>query len=265
MPSLSSVEISTRFYAVQGMARTLGETALSYFGNADALKISMKGAQDWLTEADGAIERQFRAMIAETFPGDAVIGEEQGGENAACLWIIDPIDGTSNFARGDRQWCISIGLVVDGVPELGLLYSAALDEMFLGRRGGGATLNGKPIRAAGTDDIRRSTIEVGWSKRRPNQEYFDVVMSLFGQGAAVKRSASGALGVAHVACGRTDGYIEAHINSWDVIAAVVIAQEAGAVTNNFCSGDWVRKGNPILAAAPGLVATLAKTSQIPVV
>ncbi len=94
------------------------------------------------------------------------MGEEQGGGASERLWIIDPIDGTSNFARGDRQWCISIGFVLNGVPELGLIYAPAIGEMWLGRRGHGATLNGQPIRAANTTDLRRSTVECGWSTRR---------------------------------------------------------------------------------------------------
>ncbi|MCA3594757.1 MAG: inositol monophosphatase [Methylobacterium sp.] len=249
--------LAARYHAVHGMALKLGETALSYFGRTDALEISMKGFQDWLTIADGTVEREFRAMIAEAFPGDAVMGEEQGGGASERLWIIDPIDGTANFARGDRQWCISIGFVLNGRPELGLIHAPALGEMWLARRGGGATLNGQPIRAALTSDLRRSTVECGWSTRRPLEDYLGIVTRLYGAGSSVKRSASGALGVAHVANGRTDGYVETHINSWDVAAGLVIAAEAGCRTNAFCSGNWVTEGNPILVAAPGVAEAIS--------
>ncbi|MCA3611184.1 MAG: inositol monophosphatase [Methylobacterium sp.] len=249
--------LAARYHAVHGMALKLGETALSYFGRTDALEISMKGFQDWLTIADGMVEREFRAMIAEAFPGDAVMGEEQGGGTSERLWIIDPIDGTANFARGDRQWCVSIGFVLNGRPELGLIHAPALGEMWLARRGGGATLNGQPIRAALTSDLRRSTVECGWSTRRPLEDYLGIVTRLYGAGSSVKRSASGALGVAHVANGRTDGYVETHINSWDVAAGLVIAAEAGCRTNAFCSGNWVTEGNPILVAAPGVAEAIS--------
>ncbi|MCA3599332.1 MAG: inositol monophosphatase [Methylobacterium sp.] len=249
--------LAARYHAVHGMALKLGETALSYFGRTDALEISMKGFQDWLTIADGMVEREFRAMIAEAFPGDAVMGEEQGGGASERLWIIDPIDGTANFARGDRQWCVSIGFVLNGRPELGLIHAPALGEMWLARRGGGATLNGQPIRAALTSDLRRSTVECGWSTRRPLEDYLGIVTRLYGAGSSVKRSASGALGVAHVANGRTDGYVETHINSWDVAAGLVIAAEAGCRTNAFCSGNWVTEGNPILVAAPGVAEAIS--------
>lgn len=256
-PMTDNAMLSARYHAVHGMALKLGETALSYFGRTDALEISMKGFQDWLTIADGTVEREFRAMIAEAFPGDAVMGEEQGGGASERLWIIDPIDGTSNFARGDRQWCVSIGFVLNGRPELGLIHAPALGEMWLARRGGGATLNGVPIRCSTNTDLRRSTIECGWSTRRPTEEYLGIVTRLFAEGSSVKRSASGALGVAHAANGRTDAYIETHINSWDVAAGLVIAAEAGCRTNAFCSGNWVTEGNPILVAAPGVAEAIS--------
>ncbi len=256
-PMTDNAMLAARYHAVHGMALKLGETALSYFGRTDALEISMKGFQDWLTIADGTVEREFRAMIAEAFPGDAVMGEEQGGGASERLWIVDPIDGTANFARGDRQWCISIGFVLNGRPELGLIHAPALGEMWLARRGGGATLNGQPIRAALTSDLRRSTVECGWSTRRPLEDYLGIVTRLYGAGSSVKRSASGALGVAHVANGRTDGYVETHINSWDVAAGLVIAAEAGSRTNAFCSGNWVTEGNPILVAAPGVAEAIS--------
>lgn len=255
--------LAARFHAVHGMALKLGETALSYFGREDALEVSMKGFQDWLTIADGTVEKEFRAMIADAFPGDAVMGEEQGGGAAERLWIIDPIDGTSNFARGDRQWCVSIGFVLNGMPEIGLLYSPALGEMWLARRGRGATLNGMPIRAAATTDLRRSTIECGWSTRRPTEEYLGIVTRLFAEGSSVKRSASGALGVAHAANGRTDGYVETHINAWDVAAGLVIAGEAGCRINAFCTGNWLENGNPILVAAPGVADAVSAIAGIP--
>lgn len=258
-----NASLAARFHAAHGMAVKLGEIALSHFGRSDALEISMKGFQDWLTIADGTVEKVFRGMIAEAFPGDAVMGEEQGGGESGRLWIIDPIDGTANFARGDRNWCVSIGFVLDGRPELGVINAPALGEMWLGRRGAGATLNGAPVRCSTTTDIRRSSVECGWSPRRPLEDYLAIVARLYGAGSSVKRSASGALGLAHVANGRTDGYIETHINSWDVAAGLVIASEAGCRTNAFCTGDWITAGNPILVATPGIAEPISALAGIP--
>ncbi len=249
---LSEAELSARFLAMSGIVRELGHLAEKYFADQAALGTTMKGDQDFLTVADGEVEALFRKRIAEAFPTDAVMGEEMGGGDSARLWIIDPIDGTANFARGDRHWCISVGFVAGGVPELGIIHAPALGETFLARRGQGATLNGKPIRVAATTNIRQATIEFGWSSRLPNKPYIDAVARLFDAGAHVKRSASGALGLAHVAAGRTDAYGELHINPWDVAAGLVIAGEAGARVNDFCTGDWLGDGNPILAVTPAL-------------
>jgi myo-inositol-1(or 4)-monophosphatase len=250
--SLTPAELTARFHAMAGIAVELGHLANRYFNDQASLGTRMKGFQDFLTEADGAVEALFRERIAAAFPGDAVMGEEMGGVSSDRLWIIDPIDGTANFARGDRQWCVSIGFVVDSVPELGVIHSPALEETFLAQRGKGATMNGKPIKVADTSDIRRSTIEFGWSPRLPAGPYLEALGRLYGAGANVKRGASGALGMVHVAMGRTDAYGELHINSWDVAAGLVIAAEAGARINDFCTGAWLTHGNPILVTTPAL-------------
>ncbi len=259
---MATTDLTLRFHAGRSIVAELGEVALGYFNDQASLGVTMKGAQDWLTKADGAVEKLFRQRIAEAFPGDAVFGEEQGAakgaEAAENLWIIDPIDGTANFAHGDRQWCVAVGFLRRGKPELGFVLSPALDEFFIARRGGGATLNGRPIKPSGLRSMKSATIEVGWSARRPMALYLDTVKACMEAGANVKRSASGALGIMHAAMGRTDGYVEAHINSWDVAGALVIAKEAGCHVSDFFVGDAVRKGNPILVAAPGIARKLAK-------
>ncbi len=260
--SLSTSALAARFQALSGIAIELGHLAQGYFTNRASLGTRMKGFQDFLTEADGAVEALFRQRIAEAFPDDAVMGEEMGGGDAERLWIIDPIDGTANFARGDRLWCISIGFVLDGVPELGIIHAPALGEIYLARRGHGATMNGQPIRVAETTDMRRATVEFGWSPRLPFAPYLEALARLNAAGANIKRSASGALGVAHVAIGRTDGYGELHINSWDVAAGLVIALEAGARISDFCKGDWVSNGNPILVTTPALWDIMLAASGI---
>jgi myo-inositol-1(or 4)-monophosphatase len=245
-------EIAARHLAIQGIGAEASALAMTYFANRDALAVSLKGAQDWLTEADGAVEALIRRRIAEAFPGDLVLGEEGGGEIGDRLWIVDPIDGTANFARGDLQWGISIGYLHQGRPEIGLLAAPALGEVFLARRGHGASLNGKPIRVAPTDTMARAAVEHGWSTRLPLDDYLGSVKRFFEAGAHVKRAASGALGMAWVACGRTDAYVEYHINAWDVAAGVVIVTEAGGRVNDFFTGDWATTGNPILAVTPGV-------------
>lgn len=248
--------ISERLEAVRAIVREAGALALDYFRRRSEILISMKGRQDWLTEADGAVETFLRRKIGEVFPSDQIVGEEQGGSGGSAMWIIDPIDGTANFARGDRQWCISVGFARDGVPEIGFIFAPAQDEFYEAVRGHGVTMNGVAIRVAPTHEMGTAVIEIGWSPRRPSADYLALVGRTMQAGATVKRSASGALGMAHVANGRTDGYAEVHINSWDVLAGLVIAREAGVLINDFCSGPWVTEGNPILCATPGIARDL---------
>lgn len=248
--------LDPRERALHEIMQAAGEKALALFNDPDGLKISMKGAQDWLTHADGEVEAFIRAEVLKRFPDDQVMGEEEGGENGSRLWIVDPIDGTANFARGDRLWCISVGFVLDGVPVLGGIFAPSLGEFYAARKGKGATMNGKAIHAANTPSLDRAVVEVGWSTRRPKSAYIDLVSRAMDKGASVKRSASGALGMTQVAIGRTDCYAEVHINSWDVVAGLLIAEEAGARCNAFIAGDWVRNGNPILCAQPHLYEAL---------
>lgn len=258
----ANTELFRRFHAAHSIAIECGELAARYARDRGSLGVTMKGAQDFLTVADGAVETLFRQRMAEAFPDDAVMGEEQGGGAARALWIIDPIDGTANYARGDRAYCVSIGFLADGVPEIGVIRAPALAETWLALRGHGATLNGDPLSAAPTDDIRRASIEIGWAPFRPAEEHLSMIAAFNAAGASTKRNASGALGVAHVAAGRSDGFVERFINAWDVAAGLVIAREAGAATNAFFTGDWSAGPGPILVTAPGIADEVARISGI---
>jgi myo-inositol-1(or 4)-monophosphatase len=259
---MTDAAIESRYLAARGLAREAGALAMDYFSDRTKLAVSMKGAQDWLTAADGAVEKLLRERIAAAFPGDGVMGEEMGGDNAENLWIVDPIDGTANFARSHPHWCVSIGFLRRGVPEIGVIAAPVMGETYAARRGGGATRNGQPIRVSEIEDFSRASIEVGWSTRRPASDYIDLVKAVMDDGAAAKRCGSGALGLAFVADGRSEGYVETHINSWDVAAGMVIVTEAGGVTNRFFKGDALTDGNPILAAPPALASRLAEMSGI---
>jgi myo-inositol-1(or 4)-monophosphatase len=259
---MTDAGIEARYLAALGLAQEASALAMGFFGNAASLDVSMKSAQDWLTAADGAVETFLRERIAAAFPGDGVKGEEQGGGAAENLWVIDPIDGTANFARGHPHWCISIGFMRRGLPEIGVLAAPVMGETYAARRGFGATRNGAPIRVSDIGDFNRASIEIGWSPRRPAADYQRLVKAVMDEGAAAKRCGSGALGLAFVADGRSEGYLETHINSWDVAAGIVIVAEAGGVMNRFFEGDALMSGNPILAAPPALADRLAELSGI---
>ncbi len=220
---------------------------------------SLKGAQDFITEADGATERFIRERLARDFPGEAILGEEMGGgaDGTGPLWVLDPIDGTSNFARGGDRWCVSIGLVVAGRAVAGAIARHAPAEVFAAAEGHGATLNGAPIHAAPTTEIGRAIIECGWSLRLPIARFHAMAQRVTALGAGLRSGGSGALGLAEAAAGRIDAYLELHINAWDAAAAMAIAREAGCWINAFDSGDWLASGNPVGVGAPALAGELA--------
>ncbi|WP_158747117.1 inositol monophosphatase family protein [Acidisphaera sp. L21] len=225
---------------------------------------TLKGAQDWLTEADGAVERFLSGAMAEAFPEDGFQGEEAGAARQGALrWVVDPIDGTSNYARGANRWCVSLGLLDGTTPVLGVLVAPGLGETYAALAGHGATLNGKPIRAAATTDLSRAIVECGWSPRIPTSDYLAMCTRVLGQGAMLRAGGSGALGLAEVAAGRIDGYVERHINLWDVAAALAVLAEAGADVSDFLGGDGLVAGNPILAAAPGVAEALRIAADLP--
>ena len=259
---MTDAEIELRYLVALGLGQEAGHLAMSYANNRDRMQTRMKGTQDFLTEADGAVEAMLRARLKRVFPNDGFVGEEGGGEGSENLWIVDPIDGTANFARGDVQWCISIGFVHKLKPMVGVIHAPVLGETFAARKSAGATLNGRPIKVSGGTEIKSSAIEIGWSARRQLDEYVDLVGKVGGMGASPKRSASGALGMCWVAAARTDAYLELHINSWDVAAGIVIVEEAGGVVNDFFAGDGLRAGNPILATTPAFEAPLRQAMAL---
>jgi myo-inositol-1(or 4)-monophosphatase len=224
----------------------------------------LKGPQDWVTEADGAVERFLSAELAAAFAADGFQGEEGGISRGGSLrWVVDPIDGTSNYARGGTRFCVSIACMEGDTPLIGVIAAPAVREMISARLGQGAWLNGEPIRAAETEVADQAIMEVGWSRRRPNADYLLVCERVLAGGSSLRHGGSGALGLADVAIGRQDGYAELHINLWDVAAALVILREAGAKVSDFLAGDGGVGGNPIVACAPGLANAWSALPGLP--
>ena len=257
--------LARRFDTALALATEAGALAMSLRPPPGGPQGTLKGAQDWVTNADGAVERFLSERLADAFPEDGFQGEEGGNHRAGSLrWVVDPIDGTANYMRGANRFCVSLGLLADRTPLLGVIVAPALGETFAACQGGGATLNGAPIHAADTTDLARATVEIGWSSRRPNADFLRICQSVLAEGAVLRMGGSGALGLADVAAGRSDAYAELHINLWDVAAALVILAEAGAAVSPFLDGNGLTEGNPILAAAPGISGTLAATIGLPV-
>ncbi len=254
--------LDKRLQTARRLATEAGAVALRMRPPPGAATADLKGTQDWLTEADGRIEAMLAKGLAEAHPEDGFAGEETGhGRDGAWRWVVDPIDGTSNYARGASRWCVSLGLIGDRTPLLGVVNSPATGELFAARLGGGATRNGVGIQVATTTDPTRAMVEVGWSPRVPVPDYLALTERVMALGAMPRSSGSGAMGLADVACGRLDGYLERHIQLWDVAGMLPILAEAGARISSFMDGDSVTRGGPIVVAAPGVFDELSRVAN----
>jgi myo-inositol-1(or 4)-monophosphatase len=254
-------ELDAREAALAAVAREAGELARKYFESG--VSTQLKGKQDFITVADGAVERLIIERLKGRFPRDAFLGEEGGAEGTGdAVWVIDPIDGTANFAHRIPHFCVSIAFISAGQLLLGAIAAPVYGELYRARLGGGAFLNDRAMRVADVSDIRRAIIELGWSARRPVRAYTGLLERVLDAGAIFMRAGSGALGLAYVAAGRTHGYCELHINSWDTLAGLLLVREAGGWTNDYLAGDALARGNAVLACAPGLKEALVAATGV---
>ena len=220
-------------------------------------KPDAKNPIDFCTEADRAVEALIRARVAAAF-GDAVIGEEEGGEAADSVWVVDPIDGTAGYIHGTPRWCVSLSYVRDGRTQVGVIFAPDTDRLFAARRGGGATLNGRPISVSHLRHGAAPVIELGWSARRGLEEFCALLHRLTEAGIEFRRHGSGALGLAEAAAGLSDGYVELHMNAWDCLAGMLLVEEAGGRVNDVLAGEGLTEGNLVLAATPEVAPRLAE-------
>jgi myo-inositol-1(or 4)-monophosphatase len=244
------------------LAQSAAALALEGFQRQQGQPFSMKGPQDFLTETDGNVERHIKERLAESFPEDGFLGEETGGTPGGIAWVVDPIDGTANFARSIPHFCISIAFIADEEVQFGVIINPALDELYFARKGQGAFKNGKPIHVSATSNISATSFELGWSNRVPQEDYLRTLTDLLNAGSNVRRGASGALALAYVADGRSDGYAELHMNSWDCLAGLLLVREAGGVTGPFLSLGGLMNGAPVLAVTPAVADYLSQASRI---
>ena len=260
LPRLEPAELDERLRVAEAAVREAGRVAADYFGRRGLLNIEHKGAQDRVSEADRACEDLIVASLAGQFPEDGYLGEERGSRNpdAAAVWVIDPIDGTHNFLTGIPFWCVSVGLVAAGELVLGVIYHPLAGELYSARSGGGAFLNGQPIKVTAETDLTRARVCLGFSYRRPVAPHIRAIDALLRAGCGCLRLGSGALGLAYTAAGRVDGFWEQHMNSWDAAAGLVLVREAGGWTNDFLAGQGLTKGSETLAATPSLVEPLQR-------
>ena len=258
---IRSEELDEREEALIAVTREAGELARDFFSKP--IEVKLKGKQDYITEADGQVERMIVERLKARFPDDAFLGEEGGASGAAggALWVIDPIDGTANFAHGIPHFCVSIAFMAGAELALGAIGAPMYGELYRARLGRGAFLNERAMRVADAG-IKQAVVELGWSSRRPVRAYTALVERILATGATFLRAGSGALGLAYVAAGRTHGYCELHINSWDTLAGLLMVREAGGWTNDYLAGEALQRGNAVLACPPGLREVLVGVTGV---
>ncbi|HEU4767035.1 MAG TPA: inositol monophosphatase family protein [Pyrinomonadaceae bacterium] len=226
-------------FAMQ-IARDAGSVLVQRLG---AAKITNKGDIDLVTEADIASETLIIERIRSYYPQHGILAEESGeavlidGKRSDWKWIIDPLDGTTNYAHGYPCFCVSIALEHLGVLEIGVIYDPVRDEMFAAERGKGATLNSRTIRVSEIDELNSAMLCTGFPynvRERPDfaRDFANFTMAA----QAVRRDGSAAIDLAYVACGRFDGFWEDGLNPWDTAAGVLLIQEARGRVTNFDNG-----------------------------
>ena len=237
--------------AVEAVVRA-GEAQIARFGGN--LRVDKKGAIDLVTEMDLEIERAFRAMIAERFPSHAVLGEEfeAAGDrdaNARFCWVIDPIDGTTNYAHGVPIFCASLALEIDGVAMVGAIYDPNRRELFTAERGQGAWLNGSPLRVSSAATLIDALLVTGfpYNVHRDNAELIELFGEFISRARAVRRLGSAAIDLCYVAAGRFEGFWEQKLQPWDVAAGALIVEEAGGRVTTTDGRPFQSRAGSVLA------------------
>lgn len=246
------------FEAVR-LARLAGQVQLRHF-RSRSLGIEVKLHNDFnvVTSADKESESLILSAIRQAYPDHAILAEESGATDgkAGYRWVIDPLDGTTNFSAGLPVYSVSIAVELDGNPIVGVVYAPYLDELFTAVRGEGAWLNGNPISPSATTSLSRAVVSTGfpYDKAQNPDNNLDNVARVMPLVRGLRRLGSAAVDLCYVAAGFLDGYWELNLNRWDIAAGSLIAQEAGACVTSFRDD----RGYSLIAATPAVHPLLAK-------
>ncbi|KRB34163.1 inositol monophosphatase [Mesorhizobium sp. Root695] len=240
------------------LARRAGDLGLRYFRDLENLTIESKGHQDLVSDGDREVELFIRAAIAADYPQDGIVGEEHASVvgSTGYVWVIDPIDGTANFVRGIPAWCVVIACAWDGEAVVGVIHEPSTGETFHGRLGGGAFVNGRPIRTSAATSIEEGSIGTGFSNRADTENVAVLIRKLLADGGVFFRNASGALMLAYVAAGRLLGYVEEHMNAWDCLAGMLLVEEAGGTVVKPDPKSVLQDGTLVITGGKGIFPKL---------
>lgn len=227
-------------------ARLAGNVLLRNINKLEALNVVQKGRMDYASEVDADAEKVIVKELKRAYPEYGVFGEEGGvqGERRH-MWVIDPLDGTSNYLRGVPHYCVSIALVENGEPTDAVIFDPLRNELFTASRGAGAVFNDRRIRVAERKDLEGTMIHTGFAPRERARagSQLKAVDTLLVQAEDIRRTGSAALDLAYVACGRADAYFEAGVKAWDIAAGVLLVREAGGKVCDFKGATPARMDN----------------------
>ena len=243
----------------QERMKLAGETALAagkMLLEYTDLHVDRKSRNDYVTDADRASEEMIRKMLLDACPEDGFFGEESGvtGAEVNGQWVVDPIDGTTNFIHSLHPYTISIGYMKDGQPVAGAVYAPLTNELFTAYQGGGAYRNGKRIHVSNTTEPSACILGMSFSHRTPNcaARMFELIPRLATQLNDMRRLGSAAYDLCNVACGRYDAFIELDLHLYDICAGILMVREAGGITGGWPNGEDCLITGDTMAVTPGL-------------
>ncbi len=252
-------------------ARTAGSIINRAALDIESVRVSQKKANDFVTEVDHAAEQAIIETLLTAYPGHGILAEESGNEHGAkdseFVWIIDPLDGTTNFIHGLPVYCVSIALAVRGKVEQAVVYDPTRNDLFTATKGRGAFLNDRRIRVSKRTQLKESLISTGFPFRPGDNfnQYLQMMGDVMQRTAGLRRPGSAALDLAYVAAGYTEGFFELGLQPWDVAAGSLLVTEAGGLVGNFTGEAEFLDQQEILAGTPRvygqLVSILGKYSK----
>jgi myo-inositol-1(or 4)-monophosphatase len=247
-----------------GAAQAAGEIMRRHFHRVDAIPIERKARHDYVSEVDRACEAEIVRQIRRFYPDHAFLCEESGQSgDGNIVWVIDPLDGTSNYLHGLPHFAVSIAQQVNGRTEHGVVFDPMREELFTASRGSGAFLNNKRIRVSGRTKLDEAIVATAFPFRRREllQAYGRIFQAVFEKVEDFRRAGTACLDLTWVAAGRLDGFFEIGLQPWDVAAGALIVREAGGVVMNFSGHDDVENSGTIIAAPYKLMTQLLSMIQ----
>ncbi|TPJ68845.1 inositol monophosphatase family protein [Mesorhizobium sp. B2-7-1] len=249
-------------------AMKAGRSLSRDFGEVQNLQVSMKGPGDYVSQADRKAEEIVFTELSKARPGYAFLMEERGaveGEDAQHRWIVDPLDGTTNFLHGIPIFSVSIALERQGQVVAGVVYNPAMDELYTAERGGGAFMNDRRLRVAGRSKLTAAVIGCGVPHlgRGQHGNFLIELRNVMAEVSGVRRLGSAALDLAYVAAGRMDGFWETGLSSWDIAAGMLLVREAGGFVSDMSGGQEMLDNGEVVAGNELIQRALLKTVKKP--